>query len=92
MSKNNKIYLDTSVIGGCFDDEFFEWPNKLIEECKRGLFIPVVSELTESEISKAPVHVQKVLVDLLKTIVMYEKRQKKLWNYLESIYKIKYYL
>jgi len=23
-----RIYLDTSVIGGCFDKEFAEWSNK----------------------------------------------------------------
>ena len=26
------IYIDTSVIGGCFDEEFAEWSNILFEE------------------------------------------------------------
>jgi hypothetical protein len=32
-----KVYVDTSVVGGCFDVEFEEWSNKLIEEFKLGL-------------------------------------------------------
>ena len=27
-----RIYIDTSVIGGCFDEEFQEWSQKLFEE------------------------------------------------------------
>jgi hypothetical protein len=27
-----RIYIDTSVIGGCFDIEFKEWSNLLFEE------------------------------------------------------------
>ncbi|MCK4311189.1 MAG: hypothetical protein KAW88_00465 [Candidatus Cloacimonetes bacterium] len=27
--KNQRIYLDTSVIGGCFDKEFHVWSNGL---------------------------------------------------------------
>jgi hypothetical protein len=67
MKKELKIYLDTSVIGGCYDDEFAEWSKKLIEEFKAGLYIPVVSELTEAEIGNAPEQVQNVLIDLLKS-------------------------
>jgi hypothetical protein len=31
-----KIYIDTSAIGGCFDDEFQEYSNKLFDEFKSG--------------------------------------------------------
>ncbi len=67
MKKELKIYIDTSVIGGCYDDEFAEWSNKLIEEFKAGLYIPIVSELTEAEIGKAPEQVQNIFIDLLKS-------------------------
>lgn len=67
MKKELKIYIDTSVIGGCYDDEFAEWSKKLIEQFKAGLYIPVVSELTEAEIGNAPEQVQNVLIDLLKS-------------------------
>ena len=30
--KKLKVYIDTSVIGGCFDKIFQEWSNKLFEE------------------------------------------------------------
>lgn len=66
MKKYLKIYLDTSVIGGCFDDEFAEWSNKLMDELRQGFYAPVVSELTEAEIAQAPEQVQQVLIELLK--------------------------
>ncbi|MBF0609454.1 MAG: type II toxin-antitoxin system VapC family toxin [Magnetococcales bacterium] len=62
--KKLKIYVDTSVIGGCLDDEFKNWSNKLLYEFKIGLYIPVISQITEAEISKAPKEVQDILVEL----------------------------
>ena len=29
-----RVYIDTSVIGGCFDSEFKEWSNKLFDDFK----------------------------------------------------------
>jgi len=40
MKKKLRIYIDTSVIGGCIDDEFKEWSNRLIKEFKIGLHNP----------------------------------------------------
>ena len=31
-----RIYVDTSVIGGCFDNEFEEYSNQLFEEFIKG--------------------------------------------------------
>ena len=45
-----RIYIDTSVIGGCFDDEFSEGSNLLIEEFKSGVKICVFSDLTLDEL------------------------------------------
>ena len=42
--KKQTVYVDTSVIGGCFDDEFKEWSNNLVTDFQKGLFIPVLSE------------------------------------------------
>jgi len=39
-----RVYIDTSVIGGCFDLEFEEWSNKLFDDFKLGKRIAVVSE------------------------------------------------
>ena len=34
--KRYRIYVDTSIFGGCFDDEFAIESNKLFEEIKSG--------------------------------------------------------
>lgn len=31
-----RVYLDTSVIGGCFDDEFEVWSNALLRDFRSG--------------------------------------------------------
>ena len=41
-----KLYLDTSVIGGYFDDEFSNETILLFEEIKKGNFDIVLSDLT----------------------------------------------
>ncbi len=40
-----RIYVDTSVIGGCFDDEFKEYSNRLFEEFISGKKRVVISDL-----------------------------------------------
>lgn len=49
-----KIYIDTSVIGGCFDEEFAEWSNKLFDEFRKGKKIAVISDQTLQELETAP--------------------------------------
>lgn len=56
-----KIYTDTSVLGGCFDEEFHVPSKKLIEEFKSGSKIILISDLTIREIEQAPQKVQQVL-------------------------------
>jgi len=56
-----KIYIDTSVIGGCFDPEFSEWSNKLINEIRKGKIIAAVSDLTLQELDNAPTQVKHIL-------------------------------
>jgi len=63
--KRQRIYIDTSVIGGCFDDEFKAWSNGLFKDFKDGMFIPVISEITAAEIEKAPDHVKDKYIELL---------------------------
>lgn len=59
-----RVYIDTSVIGGCFDKEFEKWSNKLFEEFTTGKLIAVVSDITLDELSNAP----KFVVDNFKKI------------------------
>ena len=54
MNKKTRIYVDTSVIGGCFDPEFELWSNGLFKDFKIGIFSPVVSEIVTAEIADAP--------------------------------------
>jgi len=65
MNKKTRIYVDTSVIGGCFDPEFELWSNGLFEDFKTGIFIPVVSEIVSAEIADAPREVISKFSELL---------------------------
>ncbi|MBW8050775.1 MAG: type II toxin-antitoxin system VapC family toxin [Cytophagales bacterium] len=46
-----RIYIDTSVIGGCFDIEFKEWSNKLFDDFRDGKKNAVISDITLDELS-----------------------------------------
>ncbi len=59
-----KVYVDTSVFGGCFDVEFEEWSNKLIEEFKAGLKVLVISDLTLKELEGAPPNVRNLVEEI----------------------------
>jgi len=54
-----RVYIDTSVIGGCFDKEFEEWSNRLFDDFKSGKRIAVISDITIDELSDAPLRVQE---------------------------------
>lgn len=56
-----RIYIDTSVIGGCEDEEFSRWSIRLFDEFRQGLRIAVVSDLTRRELEGAPESVKRVL-------------------------------
>lgn len=56
--KTGRVYVDTSVLGGCFDAEFATWSNGLIEDFRQGLFRPVLSDVTAIEVAKAPERVR----------------------------------
>lgn len=53
-----RFYFDTSVFGGVFDKEFEEETLQLFERVKLGKIVCMYSDLTESELLKAP---EKVL-------------------------------
>jgi predicted nucleic acid-binding protein len=55
--KTPRIYLDTSVFGGCFDDEFAKDSLRLMEEIKAGKFRLVLSSTVTAELSLAPSNV-----------------------------------
>ena len=43
--KTPRVYIDTSVIGGCYDEEFEYWSNLLVDNFRLGYFKPVVSQI-----------------------------------------------
>ena len=49
-----RIYVDTSVIGGCFDVEFVTWSDALMRDFRAKRLVPVLSDVTAVEIAAAP--------------------------------------
>lgn len=83
-----RAYIDSSVIGGCFDREFSEWSRNLFEEFKRKLKIAVVSDLTYKELEDAPRKVRENLFNLPKycveNVVLTEESEKLATEYISS--------
>ena len=57
-----KIYIDTSVVGGYFDEEFKEATIKLFERLDNNEIIFVVSDLLDLELINSPQHVKEHLL------------------------------
>ena len=58
------LYLDTSVIGGYYDNEFLTDTQRLFQAVKNNEYGVVISDLTLKELVKAPRNVQTLLQDL----------------------------
>ena len=63
--KVQRVYIDTSVLGGCFDVEFAQWSNALLNDFRSGRLKPVVSDVVEAEVEDAPNVVQAIYVELV---------------------------
>lgn len=63
--KTPRIYVDTSVLGGCFDPEFATWSNRLMRDFELGVSRAVFSPIVEEEVENAPRHVREKYLDLL---------------------------
>lgn len=59
-----RVYTDTSVFGGCFDEEFLEPSNELMKEFKSGEKILVTSDLTLREIENAPQDIKNMFLSM----------------------------
>ena len=57
----SRIYTDTSVVGGCEDEEFADHSIRLMEGFLRGDSVLVLSTLTVQELAAAPDDVRKRL-------------------------------
>jgi hypothetical protein len=59
-----RIYIDTSVLGGYFDKEFEIATQKLFGEVRKGEYVVVISNITEGELLNAPERVRTLLNNL----------------------------
>jgi predicted nucleic acid-binding protein len=53
-----RVYIDTSVVGGCLDEEFAEKSKALVEMAVRGEIVLLVSDLVAEELGGAPPEVK----------------------------------
>jgi predicted nucleic acid-binding protein len=56
-----RIYIDTSVVGGYFDEEFKEATTMLFQRLERNEILFVVSDLLDLELIDAPERVRQLL-------------------------------
>lgn len=64
-----RIYLDTSVIGGCFDLSFQHDSGRLMDLFKSRMAFAVISDITLFELDSAPERVRAVLDEIPKSQV-----------------------
>jgi len=62
--KKVRIYIDTSVFGGFFDDEFEEFTKPLFERINKGEFSILYSTVTQDELENAPPRVKDLVRNL----------------------------
>lgn len=63
--KEIRVYADTSVFGGVFDDEFNEESKAFFEQVRSGHFVLVTSAVVEAEMATAPAFVREFFEEML---------------------------
>jgi predicted nucleic acid-binding protein len=56
-----RLYIDTSVFGGFFDEEFSEFTRPLFERFHKGEFKVLFSNVTQDELNSAPENVKELV-------------------------------
>lgn len=56
-----RVYIDTSVVGGYFDEEFKEATTALFQRLENGEIVFVISDLLDLELINAPQNVRELL-------------------------------
>lgn len=59
-----RLYIDTSVFGGYFDEEFKEFTKQLFEKILKGEFVLIFSTVTQDELENAPFKVRNLVTSL----------------------------
>lgn len=68
MRPVTRVYVDTSVLGGAFDDEFSDESRAFFEAASSGRFHIVISGIVRAEIESAPIEVQEFFADMISTM------------------------
>jgi len=64
MTNKIKIYLDTSVFGGYYDEEFKEYTKPLFDRIANDEFVLLFSNLTQDELENAPQQVKDLVTQI----------------------------
>ena len=59
-----RLYIDTSVFGGFYDEEFSEFTRPLFERLQKGEFTLIFSTVTQDELAFAPKNVKKLVENI----------------------------
>ena len=68
--KQQRIYIDTSIVGGFFDTVFEKETKLLFKRLENSEVIFVVSNLLREELKDAPEHVKNLLDKTIRTIIL----------------------
>jgi hypothetical protein len=71
-----RIYIDTSIIGGYFDEEFEFYTKLFFEKVEQGKFKVILSDLLATELNGAPEEVLKLYHSIPKTQTEYVDQTK----------------
>lgn len=63
--KPMRVYIDTSVFGGCFDEEFQEASKEFFGAVREGKIVPLISDVLVAESVDAPEDVQDLLQEVI---------------------------
>lgn len=61
MGRKLRVYLDTSVFGGCFDEEFEVESLRLIRAIQEGRMIGLISDVVSAELREAPEEIRRLV-------------------------------
>jgi predicted nucleic acid-binding protein len=62
--KRQRVYIDTSVFGGLYDNEFKEFTEPFFERIKNSEFVVIYSDVTENELKFAPTNIKELVNSL----------------------------
>lgn len=62
--RKTRVYVDTSVFGGAEDEEFAVAGRRFFQRVHDGEYIVLISQVTQQELSRAPMSVQSVLSEI----------------------------